>query len=190
MEDDIKVTKKRIAVIIGEDGLTKREIEDKTNTRLEIDSHTGEIIISTDKSFYEIHVAKNILTAISRGFSPQVAYQLLEDNYVLEIVDLDDFVRNSKERHEQIRGRVIGKEGKIKHMIENKLNCQISVFGKTVAIIGMQSTIFDAREIVEKILSGVKHTTVFKLLKKSSFKAEGYKPVKKTEQDIDDIDFD
>lgn len=190
MEDEIKVIKKRVAVIIGENGKTKKEIEKKTSTSLEINSHTGEILISTDKSFYEIHLVKNILTAISRGFSPEHAFMLLEDNYLLEIIDLDDFVKNSRNRHEQIRGRVIGKEGRIKKMIEEKLNCQISVYGKTVSIIGYQDTISDAREVVEKILMGARHTTVFKMLKASSIKAEGYKKQKPKDHEIDNISFD
>ncbi|MDD3178211.1 MAG: KH domain-containing protein [Candidatus ainarchaeum sp.] len=190
MEDEIKVTKKRLAVIIGENGQTKKDIQKKTSTNLNINSHTGEIIISTKKSFYEIHIAKNILTAISRGFSPEVSFNLLEDNFLLEIIDLDDFVKNTRNRHEQIRGRVIGKDGHIKKMIEDKLHCFISVYGKTVSIIGYQDNISEVRDVIEKILQGVKHTTVFKMLKSLSLKAEGYKKVKTQEVKIDDISFD
>jgi ribosomal RNA assembly protein len=187
MEEIIRVGYNRLPVIIGPNGTVKRDIQRRTKTKLDIDSSLGEVTISSDESFFEVHTAKNIVSAISRGFSPKDAFNLLKENNALEIVPIDDFVKNSKHRHTQIKGRVIGREGRIKQIIEKRFNCLLSVYGKTVSIIGDEDRIKDARDAVEKILSGAKHSTVLKSIKRKSL-LEGYKEVK--EEKIDDINFE
>jgi len=188
MEEIIKIGYNRLPVVIGLNGETKKEICKRTKTNLDIDSHTGEIIITSDESFFEIHLAKNIITAIGRGFSPENAFKLLNDDFILEIIYLDDFVNDSRERHTQIKGRVIGREGKIKKMIESRLKCTLAIYGKTVSIIANQDNMKTIKLIIEKILSGARHSSVFKLLKQADFKPEGYSPVKE-KGDIDNISF-
>lgn len=187
MEEIIRVGHNRLPVLIGPNGTVKREIQRKTKTKIEIDSHLGEVTILSDQSFFEVHLAKNIISAIARGFSPHDAYKLLKDNFSLEIINLDDFIKHSNKRNTQIKGRVIGREGRIKQIIEKKFNCIISVYGKTVSIIGDQETIKDTREVIEKILSGAKHSTILKNIKRITL-LDGYKEVKEEEK-IDDIDF-
>ncbi len=187
MEEIIRVGHNRLPVIIGPNGTVKREIQRRTKTKIDIDSVLGEVTISSDHSFFEVHTAKNIVSAISRGFSPNDAFKLLKENNSLEIIPIDDFVKNSKHRHTQIKGRVIGREGRIKQIIEKKFYCLISVYGKTVSIIGDEERIKDARESVEKILSGAKHSTILKSIKRKSL-LDGYKEVK--DEKIDDINFE
>jgi ribosomal RNA assembly protein len=187
MEEIIRVGHNRLPVLIGPNGTVKKQIEKKTKTKIDIDSHLGEVTISSDQSFFEVHTAKNIISAIGRGFSPENAFNLLKDDFVLEIIPLEDYVKNSRHRHTQIKGRVIGREGRIKKLIESKFSSIISVYGKTVSIIASEDNIKDARDAVEKILAGAKHSTVIKAIKRSSL-LEGYKEVKEEEK-IDDIDF-
>ncbi len=189
MEEIIRVGANRLPVVIGPNGTVKREIQRKTKTKLEIDSHLGEVTISSDHSFFEVHTAKKIVSAIARGFSPYDAYKLLKDDYSLEVIPLEEYVKNSRSRHTQIKGRVIGREGRIKQIIEKRYNCLISVYGKTVSIIGDEERIKEAREVIEKILSGSKHSTIMKTIKINSI-LDGYKEVKEEENKIDDINFD
>jgi len=191
MEEIIKVGHNRIPVIIGTNGATKKDIEKKTKTSLEIDSASGEINIISDGSYYEIHQAKNIINAISRGFSPEHAFKLLEDNYTFDVIDISEYVSDSRDRHAQIKGRIIGREGKVKQMIEKRNRCYLSIYGKTVAIIAPVDKVEDTHEVIEKILSGVRHTTVFKMLKRSSFKdRDGSIEMDATKaKEIDDINF-
>jgi len=192
MEEIIRVGHNRIPVIIGTNGSTKKDIEKKTETTLEIDSGSGEINIISDGSYFEIHQAKNIISAIARGFSPEHAFKLLEDNYTFDVIDISEYVSDSRDRHAQIKGRIIGRDGKVKQMIEKRNKCFLSIYGKTVAIIAPVDKIEDTHEIIEKILSGVRHTTVFKMLKRSSFKdREGsIEDDKNKAKDIDDINFE
>jgi len=189
MQEIIKIGYNRLPVLIGVDGSVKKEISRKTNTNIEIDSHTGEVVISTDGNFLNAHIAKNVVQAIARGFSPEKAFKLFNEDYVLEIVSLDDYVKKSNSRHTQIKGRVIGREGRIKKMIEQNMHCFLSIYGKTVSIISKDSDLVAIRDLIEKLLLGARHTVVFKSLKSYKFKNEGYKPVRKTNE-IDDISFD
>jgi len=188
MEEIIRVSENRIPVVIGPNGSTKREIQRRTKTKLNIDSSLCEVTISADQSYFEVHVAKNIVAAIGRGFSPENAFKLLKDDFVIEIISIDDFVKHTKQRHLQIKGRVIGREGRIKQIIEKRFNCVLSIYGKTVSIIGDEANIKDAKNVVEKILAGAKHSTVIKSIKRSGI-LEDYNEVH-VESKIDDIDFD
>ena len=91
MEEIIRISQNRLPVVIGPNGSTKREIQRRTKTKLDIDSSLSEVPISADQSFFEVHVAKNIVAAIGRGFSPENAFKLLKENYVIEIIS-DNFL--------------------------------------------------------------------------------------------------
>jgi len=187
MEEIVKVTQKRIPVIIGPGGYTKRQIEKATHTRLDIDSHTGDIVIVGGTNYYDVYNAKKIVSAISRGFSPEHAMLILKEDYTIEVISIPEAVGKNESRLEQIKGRIIGREGSIKNMIEKKFNCYISVFGKTVSIIARSDDITKIQEVIEAIIGGCKHTTVFRLLK-SAKELKNYKEEEQTE--VDDITFD
>lgn len=186
MEEIIKVTTQRIPMIIGPNGTVKRKIEKQTNTRLEIDSKTGEVVIVGGKNYYDIFNAKKIISAISRGFSPEHAFFILKENYTLEIITISDLAGKNESRLEQIKGRIIGRQGSIKSLIERHFNCHISIFGKTVSIIAKTEDLQEIYKIIEAIIGGCKHSTVFKLLKTNKV----FKDYTETEPTpIDDIDF-
>ena len=75
----IRIPIERIGVIIGKSGNTKRRIEKKCNVDLNIDSETGEVIITSDKIDGNISPFKavEIVSAIGRGFSPENSLRLL-----------------------------------------------------------------------------------------------------------------
>ncbi|PKL60191.1 MAG: RNA-processing protein, partial [Methanomicrobiales archaeon HGW-Methanomicrobiales-4] len=41
MQQDTRITRERIGVLIGKKGMTKRDIEEKTKTRILVDSEEG-----------------------------------------------------------------------------------------------------------------------------------------------------
>ena len=47
---DLKIAKDRLAALIGKEGKTKKELEEATNTQIDVDSQEGDIIISGDDS--------------------------------------------------------------------------------------------------------------------------------------------
>ena len=155
MEEEITIPKVRIGVLIGPDGRTKNDIINKTGTMIEIDSISGEVFVSGENEKY--FKAVEIVRAIGRGFSPERAMNLLKEDYYLRIVDVIEFTGKNESKQKVRRGRVIGKDGKAREMIEKKTKCFISVQGKTVAIIGKLNRIDDAVEAVQMLLSGARH---------------------------------
>jgi len=162
--DEIKIPKERIGVLVGKKGKTKRMIEDLLNVEIDVDSATGDVEIRADDGF-NLFKAKNVILAISRGFNPQIAKKLAQDDYSLEIVDITDYA-NTKNAKIRLRGRVIGRDGKARENLERLTNTNIEVFGKTVAIIGYSEDVVLAKKAIEMLLAGSKHGTVYKFLER------------------------
>lgn len=162
---ELKVPRNRVAVVIGKDGIVKKEIEESTNTKLNIDSKEGDIFISGEDGL-GLYTAKEIIKAIGRGFNPDIARLLLKADYIFEIIDLSDYVGKSKDAMLRLKGRVIGRDGKSRKLIEELTECKISVFGKTISIIGLPESAANARQAVESLLRGSTHANVYKWLEK------------------------
>jgi len=166
MEESIKIPKERIAALIGSSGNTKKQIEKLTNTRLIIESNTGMVEIQGKEKGLEFYNAMSIVKAIARGFAPEKALLLADPEYYLDIIDIRETVESSKAL-EIKKGRIIGRKGKARENIEKATGCFVSVYGKTVAIIGKAEEIENARKAVEMLLDGAKHTTAIGFLKKA-----------------------
>ena len=162
---ELKVPRNRVAVIIGKEGSVKKDIEESTNTKLNIDSKEGDVFVSGDDAL-GLYTAREIIKAIGRGFNPDIAKLLLKADYIFEIVDLGEYAGKSKDTMLRLKGRVIGKEGKSRKLIEELTECNISVFGKTISIIGMPDSAANARRAVEALLRGSPHANVYKWLEK------------------------
>jgi len=162
---ELKVPKNRVAVIIGKNGSVKKDICEATNTKLDIDSKEGDIFVSGEDGL-GLYTAREIIRAIGRGFNPDIAKLLLKPDYIFEVVDLSEYVGKSKDVLLRLKGRVIGKEGKSRKLIEELTECNISVFGKTISIIGMPESAASARQAVESLLRGSTHANVYKWLEK------------------------
>lgn len=162
---ELKVPKNRVAVIIGKEGSIKKDIEESTKTKLNIDSKEGDVFVSGEDAL-GLYTAREIIKAIGRGFNPEIAKLLLKSDYVLEVVDVSEYVGKSKEAMLRLKGRVIGKEGKSRRLIEELAECNISVFGKTISIIGLPESTANARQAVESLLRGSTHANVYKWLER------------------------
>ena len=163
-QEELKIPKERIQVLIGKKGLTKRKIEKLTDTDLEIDSKEGDVFISGEESL-KVYLTKNIILAIARGFNPEIALELLKENYCLEIVEIKDYGK-SKQKIITIKSRIIGTKGKCRDLIESLTNTHLSTYGKTVGIIGKVEGVMLAKRAVEMILKGSKHGNVYAWLEK------------------------
>jgi|SRR3989344_81159 len=161
---ELKVPRNRVAVIIGKEGNVKKDIEEATNIKLNIDSKEGDVFVSGEDAL-GLYTAREIIKAISRGFNPDIAKLLLKPDYVFDVVDIGEFAK-SKEAMLRLKGRVIGKEGKARRLIEELTECNISVFGKTIGIIGYAESVAAARQAVEALLRGSPHSNVYQMLEK------------------------
>ncbi|HLC58011.1 MAG TPA: KH domain-containing protein [Candidatus Nanoarchaeia archaeon] len=164
-QDELKIPKDRIAVLVGVKGSTKRDIEKKTNTKIKVDSKEGDVFIFSEDSL-AIFTAKLIIQAIARGFNPAIALKLLEEDYCIEIIDITAFSRKSKKRLQVLRARLIGSQGKARKLIEQLTNTDIEVYGKTTSIIGLHHDVMLSKQAVLNLLQGSKHGNVYAFIEK------------------------
>jgi len=160
---EIKIPKERVAVLIGKKGETKNRIETTAGVSLNIDSHEGDVEVKGEDAL-QLYVTRDIIRAIGRGFNPEIALLLLKQDYVFEVIDISTFV---KESHMLlVKGRLIGKEGKARKVIEELTQTSMSVYGKSVAIIGESENVGMCKRAVESLLQGAPHAVVYKWLEK------------------------
>jgi len=159
--------------------LESSQVINATKTKIDIDSNTGEVFItSTEETEDPLAVwkARDIVLAIGRGFSPERAFRLLNEGEVLEVVELTDvIIGNERNALPRIRGRIIGRKGRTREIIEEMSGTEISVYGKTVAIIGNPLQVQVAKTAIEKLVKGSPHGTVYKYLerRKKDLELEG-----------------
>lgn len=164
----VKIPQSRVGALIGPDGKTKTELEDRSGCRIHINSETGEVEIEDTKAFEPVLVLKvrDSVRAIGRGFSPEHALRLFQDDTYLDIIDLTDYVGKATKDLERVRARIIGTHGKTRRSIEEATGVEMSILGKTVSIIGEVNEVALAREAVEMLLNGAAHGTVYKFLER------------------------
>lgn len=171
MQQETRVNKERIGVLIGKDGAIKSHIEEQTKTRITVDSAGGLVLIEGEDADLFIKAVAAI-QAISRGFSPERAFVLFEeDDLYIEVMDISG-AASTPEQIERLRGRVIGRNGRARTQIEDMTQTAISVYGKTVAVIGDVEQIKVAMDAVDMLISGVEHETVFSFLEKKRREAK------------------
>lgn len=164
----VRVPRDRVAVIIGKDGESKKQIEALGEVRISIESETGDVTITQKGDPLRANITTNVIQAIGRGFSPPNASLLFEENYQLSVISLRDFAKPSSHRIEQIRARLIGTGGKTRRVMEELTSTHISVYGDTVSIIGDYVAMEYSREAINMLINGSKQRTVYTYLEKSA----------------------
>jgi ribosomal RNA assembly protein len=164
----VKIPRERVGALIGPDGRIKEKIEKKLPVELQIESETGGVTIAlvpTAEDPTVLFRAKEVVTAIGRGFSPDRAFRLVDDeDVVLEVIDLRETVGKSQSDMKRLKGRVIGREGKTRRIIEELTEASVSVFGHTISIIGNMEQAEAAKEAIRMLLRGSLHKTVYRFL--------------------------
>ena len=111
----------------------------------------------------EVMRVKLVFQAFGRGFEFEDALNLLDDEFALETINVGDYAK-SQDRVIELKGRVIGTKGKSKDIIEKKTETKISIYGKTICMIGRRQDAARARDAIELLLSGRKHGTAYRFL--------------------------
>jgi ribosomal RNA assembly protein len=162
----VKVPQDRLGALIGEGGETMREIERRAEVRLDIDSETGSVAIDTVGDPVTAMAAPDIVRAIGRGFHPDSALTLLDDEMrMFELIDVDERARNKNDlqRH---KGRLIGENGRTRELMEELTGAEVVIYGTTVGIIGQPEEVEAVRRAVSMLLDGAPHGAVYSFLER------------------------
>ena len=164
----MKIPRRRIGVLIGPDGSTKTRIERELSVELEIESETGGVSITLAEGCKDpsvLFVAKDIITAIGRGFPPELAFRLMhEEGNVLEIIDLRLIFGRSESDIRRVKGRIIGTAGKTRGLIEELTEADVCIYGHTIGLIGDAEQVQAAKEAIQMLIRGSQHRTVYRFL--------------------------
>lgn len=169
-EKTILVPLERVGALIGKSGRVKAKIEKICSVSLSIDGQTGEIVVRGSGDDVENVMpfkAEEIVLAIARGFSPDKAMRLLEGENSLHIIDLRDFVGKSTAQIERVKGRIIGEGGRVRKNVEELSGATVSVYGRTVAIIGEGKQLRSAVQAITALSNGSTHGKVYNDLQDS-----------------------
>ena len=182
----LRIPNDRIAVLIGKSGNVKSKIEQLCHVTLDIDGDTGEVLIKSSGDVEKMQPFKaiEIVTAIGRGFSPENAMTLLKGENTLHVIDLREFAGKSNSNIERIKGRIIGEGGKARRNMENLSGTHISVYGKTVSIIGDASKLRLAVDAISSISNGSMHGAVYNKLETANRKEKQEKMKLWEDQDV------
>lgn len=160
MIDAIKIPEQRKGVLIGKDGMIKEEIEGKTRTTLSIGDE-----VEIEGEALDVMKAKEIVRAIGRGFAPEKALKLLDDDFRLVVISLGD---ETDKKMKRMLSRIIGSRGKCKRRIEVRSKTDICVYGKTVSIIGNWKDVDKAAEVIDLLIQGKPHSYAYKRLEETA----------------------
>ncbi|MCX8194162.1 MAG: KH domain-containing protein [Candidatus Pacearchaeota archaeon] len=141
-----------------------KKLEARLKVRVDIDKKEV-ILTSMKKDSFSEYVASKVLEAIALGFDTESAMQLCNTDFTLTKINAKDFVRSS--RVNLALGRIIGKEGRTKRIIEELSNCNLVVSNHTVAVIGRADNVDTARQAIISLLHGSKQANVYKFLERS-----------------------
>ncbi|MEM4258433.1 MAG: KH domain-containing protein [Candidatus Thermoplasmatota archaeon] len=164
----LRIPKERIGVLIGPNGEIKKQIEQRSQTKIEIDSNEGEICIDDHETHDQLSIlkAEDVIKAIGRGFSPERAMLLFQEENEFFLFDIYDYGGKKETHITRLKSRIIGREGKTKKTIEQLTDAQISIYGHTVAVISHFETMDLVKRAIDMLLSGSEHQTVYRFLER------------------------
>jgi len=163
VESLARIPQDRIAVLIGKGGETRRMLEEASGATIEIDSKSGEVMADWGESEVDPVIRMkmpDVIVAIGRGLAPKRAVQLIEDEVFLKMYDIRDWVGRQPNQTRRMRSRLIGRNGRIRTLIEEISNCEMAIYGSTVLVIGDEDGLALANPAIEGILRGSEHSTV------------------------------
>jgi len=165
----IKIPLERVDVLIGKKGEVLKQLMQETQTLITVDEVNGTVIIEPQgpqTRAVDMMKAKDIVTAIGYGFSPERAFRLLDEDQVLIVIDLKQYVPPSENHLTRVKGRIIGEEGKARKNIEEMTGTYISIYDDYVAIIGDYESANAAKDAILMLIEGRQHSTVYKYLER------------------------
>jgi ribosomal RNA assembly protein len=174
----VRIPKERVGVLVGPDGKVKQNIEEKLMVELQIESESGGVTVVLSEKTNDpslLFRAKDVVTAIGRGFSPEHAFRLLRnEDDIFDFIDFRVIFGRSESDIKRVKGRIIGANGKTRKLIEELTDASVVVYGHTVGFIGTFEQVDVAKNAVQMLIDGSQHHTVYKYLqrKRSEFKKQ------------------
>ena len=159
MIKELKIPSERVGVLKS----SLNKIRETTNTKISVRENT----VTIEGEALDVWKAKDIVKAIGRGFAPEKAMNLLNDDNVLYVINLSEHGM-SENKMKRVKGRIIGRHGKTRRKIEELSGSMVSVYGKTVSIISPFNKVSKVKNAIEMLINGSKQNKVYNYLLRCS----------------------
>ncbi len=158
----VTVPRERVGALIGKKGAVKKEIEEKLRVKLDI-KEDGTVIIEPREgaTINDVLKARKVVEAIGYGFPPEEAFKLMNDEYILEVIDLKDIIGDKRHHLQRIKARLIGEEGRARRTVEELSGASVRIYENYVVIIGTYDEVRIAREGIMRLIHGSRHVTAY-----------------------------
>ena len=147
---------KKVKELQNEKERLERRLEVKINIQ-------GKKVTIEGDSFKEFE-ALMILEAMQFGFSANKALTLMDEQIVFRKIPIKSFTR--RKNLTEVRGRIIGKEGKTKRTIEDISGCDLAINDGEIGIIGPAEQIEEATTAITNLIRGTKQANVYRFLER------------------------
>lgn len=139
---------------------TKPELEKALKVKIDIKGKQ----VTIDGEAVDEFEAAQIIEAIGFGFSTKKALLLKDPSYIFRRISIKDFTR--RKNLEDVRGRIIGKEGKTKKTIEDISGVYLELNNNEVGLIGQAEDIEEETRALTNLIKGTKQANVYQKLEK------------------------
>lgn len=162
---EVRIPEDRVAVLIGEGGETKERIAETIDCDIEVQDN----LVTIDGEPLDEMDGQKIVKAVGRGFNPEKAMKIAERDKMFHIIDISNYASTENSR-DRLKGRVIGRDGETRRHLEKEGNVDITIYGKTVGIIGYVQNIEIVSEVIKQLLNGRSHSSAYNYLEKNQAK--------------------
>lgn len=147
---------KKIRELIKE----KSALEKKLNVIITINGK----LVKIEGSAIDEYQAGLVIEAMQFGFSAKKALLLLNEDIIFRVIPIKMFTR--RKNLKEVRGRIIGKDGKTKRTIENIAECEVEINGNEVGIICSADELEETTTAITNLIRGTKEANVYGFLEK------------------------
>jgi ribosomal RNA assembly protein len=111
-------------------------------------------------------LAEKMLTAVDFGFDPEDVLLLINPVYTLEFINIKEHTHRKNLR--EVRGRVIGTEGRAKKTIEELSGSAIVIHENQIGVIVHAEHLNSVMQALVSLVQGGKHSNIFSYLEKQN----------------------
>ena len=120
--------------------------------------------VSESASPADLMKVKDLIAALSIGFTGEEAMELLRSENILITIDIKSRLGNSKNHVRRILGRIIGEGGRAKRTLEEITGTRIHIGNHAIGIIGDYDRSIIAQYGIDMLIEGKMHGTVYRKL--------------------------